>query len=72
MGLTARLAARLCPGYELPRPRLRKRGTSLTKEHRMKLFLIALWAYLKANPNATFEEFQMAAERAARLARWPS
>lgn len=38
----------------------------------MKLFLIALWAYLKANPNATFEEFQMAADRAARLTGWPS
>ena len=37
----------------------------------MKLFLTALWAFLKANPDATFEEFQMAADRAARLARWP-
>lgn len=38
---------------------------------RMKLFLIAIWAFLKANPDASFDEFQMAADRAARLARWP-
>jgi len=37
----------------------------------MKLFLIALWAFVKAHPDASFEEFQMAADRAARLARWP-
>ena len=34
--------------------------------------LIALWAYLQAHPDASFEEFQLAADRAARLARWPS
>jgi hypothetical protein len=38
----------------------------------MNLFLIALWAFLKAHPSATFEEFQAAAERAARLSRRPS
>ena len=37
----------------------------------MKLFLIALWAFVKAHPDASFEEFQLAADRAARLARWP-
>lgn len=37
----------------------------------MKLFLIALLAYLKANPDATFDEFQMAAARARKLTGWP-
>ena len=38
----------------------------------MKLSLIALWAFLKAHPDASFDEFQIAADRAARLlARWP-
>lgn len=37
----------------------------------MKLFLIAIWAFLKAHPDASFDEFQMAADRAAKLARWP-
>jgi hypothetical protein len=37
----------------------------------MKLFLIALWAFLKAHPNATFDEFHLAAERARRLTGWP-
>ena len=37
----------------------------------MKLFLIAIWAFVKAHPDASFEEFQLAADRAARLARWP-
>ena len=41
------------------------------ENHRMKLFLIALWAFLKAHPDASFDEFQMAADRAAKLARWP-
>lgn len=38
----------------------------------MKLFLIALWAYLKANPNASFDDFQRAAERARKLTGWPA
>lgn len=38
----------------------------------MKLFLVALWAYLKANPDASFDEFQLAAERARKLTRWPT
>ena len=37
----------------------------------MKLFLIALWAYLKAHPEATFEDFQLAADRSRRLTGWP-
>ena len=38
----------------------------------MKLFLIAIWAFMKAHPDASFDESQMAADRAARLlARWP-
>ncbi len=37
----------------------------------MKLFLIALWAFLKAHPEATFEDFQLAADRARRLTGWP-
>jgi len=37
----------------------------------MKLFLIALWAFLKAHPEATFADFQQAAERARKLTGWP-
>lgn len=33
----------------------------------MKLFLIALWAFMRAHPTASFAEFQQAAARAARF-----
>jgi len=36
----------------------------------MNLFLIALWAFCKAHPNASFNEFQRAAERARKLTGW--